>query len=336
MPINWSAEQSDPAKQALLNKRGTANARPTEPDRGLSELLQVREGSALEKWARRRGYALDFDPNPQTPRPTQKDRGLASPAAPTMQAAPRNLTLSEQEIKGAKFKRQVRQAAGVLQRQKLREKRLEVQEMRDASSNLERIERLHPILESVGREIPLSLKLGWIDKESAGHVRADETARQARLGNTSYNLDEVGLFQISRDERQEILHLKPTDRERILRDPTFAVEQGVRLIRFYRGELKTGFNFSDESPAIWQLTKLAHKLGWPTVRRMLLHMQADSIEGLSSDPSKATWDQIKTNILLHSPAERAEKRSNDLMSVDLVMMRGRFLEGKSLQSNPQE
>jgi hypothetical protein len=161
-----------------------------------------------------------------------------------------------------------------------------------------------------------------------------KTARQTRLGNTSFNLDEVGLFQISRDERQEILHLKPPDRERILTDPAFAVEQGVRLIRFYRGELKKGFNFSDESPATWQLTKLAHKLGWHTVRRMLLHMQADSIEGLSSDPSKATWDQIKANILLHTPAERAEKRSNDLMSVDFVLMRGQFLERNALESNP--
>jgi hypothetical protein len=84
--------------------------------------------------------------------------------------------LSEQEIKGAKFKRQLRQAAGVLQHQKLREKRLEVQEMRDSSLNFARIEKLLPILEKVGTEILLSLKLGWIDKESAGHVRSAENS----------------------------------------------------------------------------------------------------------------------------------------------------------------
>jgi hypothetical protein len=81
MPINWSAEEAAPAKQMLLDARGTANARPAQRNQGLSGLNPVPDESALEKWARKRGAALDFVPqygNPQSPRPTQIERGLES------------------------------------------------------------------------------------------------------------------------------------------------------------------------------------------------------------------------------------------------------------------
>jgi hypothetical protein len=312
MPINWSAEESDPAKQAIFNARGTANARPTESNRGLSGGRPVPDESGLEKWAAKQRAALDFIPtywNPHSPHisDTSQDRN---------------------------FNRQLKQAQSALERQGLQEQHLRSQQLEQSRYNFRKIERLRPILESIGTHIPLHLKLGWIDKESSGDVRADETLTQMGRGRTDYTLDEVGLFQISKAERQEILHLKPADRERILSDRVFAVKQGVLLIQHYEKELKGRFNFTDQSPALWQLTKFAHQLGWPRVRGMLSRMQNDFAQGRAVDPSNATWDQIKTNFLLHSPATKREKLSGDLMMVDFVMMRGQFLEQKGLQSNP--
>ena len=86
MPIDWSSQVQSPAKQLLLNTRGTTNAQPTPQDRGLSGVKPVRYESALEKWASQRGAALDFIPqygSPQQPRPTQKERGLASSSNPS-------------------------------------------------------------------------------------------------------------------------------------------------------------------------------------------------------------------------------------------------------------
>jgi hypothetical protein len=80
MPIDWSSEGRDATKP--LSARGAANARPTPHDRALSGLKPVPDESDLEKWARQRDAALDFVPQygtPQSTRPSQKERGLASP-----------------------------------------------------------------------------------------------------------------------------------------------------------------------------------------------------------------------------------------------------------------
>ncbi len=81
VPIDWSAEGPDAARAPFLNRRGISNARPTQSARGLSRLKPVPDESGLEKWAKQRGAALDFVPqygNRQSPRPTQRERGLAS------------------------------------------------------------------------------------------------------------------------------------------------------------------------------------------------------------------------------------------------------------------
>jgi hypothetical protein len=92
MPINWSAEEADPIKQMLLNARSTANARPVQRERGLTSGRPAPDEAGLEKWARERGYALDFVPQygtPQAPRPTHSDRGLAStPVIPQPRSKP--------------------------------------------------------------------------------------------------------------------------------------------------------------------------------------------------------------------------------------------------------
>src|SRR5262249_51419060 len=71
---------------------GTANARSTLQDRGLSGLKQVRDESVLGKWARKRDWArvlggeLDFDPQdwaPESPRLTPAQRGLAPVVPPS-------------------------------------------------------------------------------------------------------------------------------------------------------------------------------------------------------------------------------------------------------------
>ncbi|MGZ2744459.1 hypothetical protein [Burkholderia stagnalis] len=75
MPINWSAQPTDPTRKPLVDARGTANAQPTPQDRGLLPLEPVPNESRLELWARKRGYALDFIPqygHPQAPRPQRK------------------------------------------------------------------------------------------------------------------------------------------------------------------------------------------------------------------------------------------------------------------------
>jgi len=85
MPINRSAQPTDPTRKQLFDARGTANARPTPQDRGLPPLPSVPNESRLELWARKRGYALDFIPqygDPQAPRPARKARKRPAPTTP--------------------------------------------------------------------------------------------------------------------------------------------------------------------------------------------------------------------------------------------------------------
>ncbi len=79
MPINWSAEQSDPAKRALLKARSTVNAQPNQKNRGLAGARAVPEEHGLTLWAKKHHAMPDFDPqdwNPRSLRPTQVERGI--------------------------------------------------------------------------------------------------------------------------------------------------------------------------------------------------------------------------------------------------------------------
>ncbi|MGZ2744458.1 hypothetical protein [Burkholderia stagnalis] len=85
MPINWSS-------QSPVGARGTADARPTRQDRGLSQPEPAPDESALEQWAKLNGYALDFTPRfdaSTASRPTQARQGLKAPPADVKSGPPR-------------------------------------------------------------------------------------------------------------------------------------------------------------------------------------------------------------------------------------------------------
>jgi len=85
MPINWSS-------QSQVGARGTADARPTVQDRGLSQPKPAPDESALEQWAKLHGYALDFMPRfdaPTASRPAQARQGLTAPSADVKSGPPR-------------------------------------------------------------------------------------------------------------------------------------------------------------------------------------------------------------------------------------------------------
>jgi hypothetical protein len=191
-------------------------------------------------------------------------------------------------------------------------------EEREALADARPIGKLVPLLsDSVRDGVPLDFLLGWIDKESSGQVSSDETARQA--GNPGYTLDEVGLFQISAEERSLYLKLRPADRARILNDPAFALRQGVRLAKYYQQAIESSSGVTTQSPAVWELVKLAHKVGLPSVQRLLRGMQAQSI-----DPATASWREVKKFAAGHPGAGAT---LGQMSRVDVVMLRGKALVG---------
>ena len=189
-------------------------------------------------------------------------------------------------------------------------------EARLALSDAERVGAAVPHLTEEARDgVPLDLLLGWIAKESSGKLGDEERTRQAN--NPDYTLDEISLFQISVEERELYLKLKPAARARMLTDMAFSVKQGIRLAKFYQGALEQANGVSTESPAVWQLVKLSHKVGLPSVKRLLGKMADATV-----DPATASWRDIKTFVAGHP---RSGVTLDQMSRVDVVMLRGQTL-----------
>jgi hypothetical protein len=184
------------------------------------------------------------------------------------------------------------------------------QQEAEAQGNLKNHQKIVDRLDAEASRggVPLELLLGWIDKESSG-----------RLGyvEPKGDLDEIGLFQISADERTDYLKLKPADRAKILTDATFSIRQGVRLANFYQQVLEKKFDIATGSPAVWELVKLCHKSGLPTVDRMLTNLQKANV-----DLSQASWRDLKQAV---SQQPRSGRMLQHMGRVDAVMIRGNYL-----------
>jgi hypothetical protein len=156
-------------------------------------------------------------------------------------------------------------------------------------------------------DIPLELILGWIHQESSGRLDLEMHNKK----------DEIGWFQISREERNEILHLSESARHRILEDPTFSALQGIQLIRNYDRYLKHHFSFRDDSPSRWGLIRLLHHKGMGAVHKVLKRMRDNHL-----DPSKASWAEVKQFLAGHS---QANLTLESLSTVENALVRGRAL-----------
>lgn len=190
------------------------------------------------------------------------------------------------------------------------------EDIRDALSNAKRIGKFLPYLSEEARDgLPLDLLLGWIDKESSGQLNSEEATRQT--GNPNYNLDEIGPFQISVEERHLYLKLRHSDRVKILTDSEFSMKQGIRLAKYYQQSIESGFGVTQESPAAWELVKLAHKAGLPSVERFL-----GKVQDASLDPAAMSWRDLKK---FASANPRAGISLGQMSRVDVVMLRGKAL-----------
>jgi hypothetical protein len=170
-------------------------------------------------------------------------------------------------------------------------------------SNYKQVGKALPYLRQEAGDIPIWLLLGWIDKESSGNMGLE----------TPGPLDEVGWFQLSRDERAELGGKTPIDRNSVLgRDAKgrvtdeskrTAVRIGIRLVRRYTHFIQ-GRGVDRGAPAFWHLAKLAHTVGMGKTRHLVTVMQDLHAKGKPvPDLNECSWDDIRAFVAhnKHSP-----------------------------------
>jgi hypothetical protein len=108
--------------------------------------------------------------------------------------------------------------------------------------------RLVQLLDKHRGDLPRSFLLGWMAKESDGHV-----------GSTT-PLREMGYFQVHPAEGREVLKLSDTDFERIGTDREHSIKQGIRLVQAHRKAITSIAAVPDPSDLLLRLTKARHGL----------------------------------------------------------------------------
>ncbi|MBW8873691.1 MAG: transglycosylase SLT domain-containing protein [Acidobacteria bacterium] len=134
--------------------------------------------------------------------------------------------------------------------------------------------------------IPVPFLLGFIAKESSGNPETHHLHEKR---------DEVGLFQISKEERGYI-HMNASATKKDLSDhdkllsPQFlglGVKAGIKLMNFYEQRFTDKYPTLGAAPALHDLARLAHQQGVGTVNLVLRKLTKEGV-----DLSKLTLPQL--------------------------------------------
>ena len=164
-------------------------------------------------------------------------------------------------------------------------------------------------LDAARGTIDLAYLLGWIDQESSGRVGTE---------HPTHELDEVSLFQISKDERAALKMSGEKKRAKLLTDIPAAVNAGIALIH-QEEQLVQGEGIPTTAPAYWHFVRLAHQQGEGRIRGWLQRMNRRfASEKSTVDPKTALWDDIKS-----ASAKSNGPPLDRLIKVDVMFARGR-------------
>lgn len=196
----------------------------------------------------------------------------------------------------------------------------------NATANAARIIPLIPKLEAELRaqnvtNIPLPLLLGWISQESSGDPSHVEPGK-----------DEVGLFQVSKEERLDYLRSTEPGGKNDVRAKMMGpsgkgnadnqIREGVQLIKKYEGIL-VRHGLSSESPALPELVRFGHNIGISTAARLVDAIRKDNDAGRTTiNPSTASWSQIVDWAAEH----KSQNFLNHLRTPDYATLAGQEIE----------
>ena len=173
--------------------------------------------------------------------------------------------------------------------------------LRDEWSNILRrrvlpniwLRALIAVLDRHPGSFPRDFLLGWIAVECDGNFRA-------HVGD-----NELGYFQImwSTGEAREQLNLTRAQFDRLITDPEFSIEQGVKLAETYRQFIRKHFpSINDGSELLFRLTKGRHAAP-ASLNAALVH--------LVTSQTDITWDSV-------SPLLPSDTRRNIDQTMDFA------------------
>lgn len=184
-----------------------------------------------------------------------------------------------------------------------------------------------------GVTIPLSFLLGWIEKETSSRVGLD-TDHSGK--------DEIGLFQISKEERGFIGYNKPgneknktqSDHNKLLHDQQYSIDAGVKMIKYYINRLTTEekYGLKKDTPALLELTRLMHQQGTGQVAFEIQQLRKAGI-----NPETVTWDQIMK--LAEDKAMHGRRPAVPVIRLDrvpLMWQQGREMDRRLTPPPPQQ
>lgn len=122
-------------------------------------------------------------------------------------------------------------------------------------------------------KIPLGLLVGWVARESGGHIQS------------STSLGERGYFQLSPDEAKSL----GLDSNRLGRDSVYSINGGLLLIGRYAREAEK-FKIAPRGMTyFWRFVKLLHSMGSGAVRKI--------VDGALAAGATGSWEALRKHAL---------------------------------------